>query len=109
MIPVPAVEQRRGYYLFTTGEGFSENWAVVSTPDGTSATIDGADVAATCDDWTDGTLDAVTYRAYYCAIADGTHVVDAGDTPVGVTVWGYDDAGSYGYPAGSDLREIFLE
>jgi hypothetical protein len=109
MIPVPAVEQRRGYYLFTTGEGFSENWAVVSMPDGTAATIDGADVADTCDDWTDGTLGGVTYRAYYCAITEDVHVVDAGDAPVGVTVYGYYEAGSYGYPAGSDLREIFLE
>jgi hypothetical protein len=110
MIPFPAVEQRRPFYVFTTGEGFSENWAVVSMPEGVDALIDGADVASTCGSpHTDGTLDGLTYASYYCEIEDGPHVVDGVDEPVGVTVYGYYSAGSYGYPAGSDLREIFLE
>ncbi|MBW2260897.1 MAG: IgGFc-binding protein [Deltaproteobacteria bacterium] len=108
-IPFPAVEQRRSYYVFTTGEGFSENWAVVSMPEGTDATIDDFDVASTCSPSPDGTLGSVAYTAWYCEIEDGHHVVDAGEQPVGVTVYGYYGAGSYGYPAGSDLREIFLE
>lgn len=109
MVQFPAAEQRRSYYVFTTGEGFAENWAVVSMPEGTDATIDGADVASTCERHEDGSLGSVTYHAYYCEIDDGHHVVDAGERPVGVTVYGYYSAGSYGYPAGSDLREIFLE
>ena len=36
-------------------------------------------------------------------------MVDGGDDDVGVSVYGYYGAGSYGYPAGSDLHEIFLE
>jgi hypothetical protein len=79
-------------------------------PEGTSATIDGADVASTCGtSYTDGELGSSTVVSYYCPIEDGHHIVDAGDQVVGVTVYGYYSAGSYGYPAGSDLREIFLE
>ena len=112
MVYIPPVEQRRTTYIFATGEGFSENWAVVSMPDGASATIDGADVATTCTTtYDDGTLDGDTYRAYHCPIADGRHEVDAtGDSPlpIGVMVFGYYNAGSYQYPAGSDLRRIFF-
>jgi hypothetical protein len=110
MVYVPPVEQRRGTYIFTTGEGFSENWAVVSMPEGASATIDGADVATTCHpSYPDGRLDTVMYRAYHCEIADGRHEVTAtGDDPVGVMVFGYYSVGSYQYPAGSEYRRIFF-
>ncbi|MDI7269352.1 MAG: IgGFc-binding protein [Myxococcota bacterium] len=110
MILVPPVEQRRNAYVFTTGVGFSENWAVVSMPEGASATLDGADVASTCTAaYTDGELDGLTYRAYHCPIADGVHqVLATGVDPVGVIVYGYFEAGSYGYPAGSELRRIFF-
>jgi len=110
MVYIPPVEQRRGTYIFTTGEGFSENWAVVSMPEGASATIDGNDVATTCrPSYDDGRLDGVLYRAYHCEIADGRHEVDAtGGEPVGVMVFGYYSVGSYQYPAGSEYRRIFF-
>jgi hypothetical protein len=110
MVYIPPVEQRRGTYIFTTGEGFSENWAVVSMPEGASATIDGADVAGTCHpSYPDGTLDGVMYRAYHCQIADGRHDVTAtGEQPVGVMVFGYYAVGSYQYPAGSEYNVIFF-
>lgn len=110
MVPFPAVEERRSYYSFTTGLNFSEHWAVISMPEGTDATLDGTDVASSCERHNDGSLGGQSYYSYYCPIAEGEqHVVDAGEQPVGVTVYGYYGAGSYGYPAGSDLREIFLE
>ncbi len=110
MVPFPAVEERRSFYVFTTGLNFSEHWAVVSMPDGTTASIDGDDVASTCTRKLDGDLGGQTYYSYYCEIDESVqHTVDAGEQPVGVTVYGYYGAGSYGYPAGSDLREIFLE
>lgn len=109
MMYVPPVEQRRNNYIFTTGVGFSENWAVVSMPEGAAATIDGADVATTCSPtYTDGELDGTTYRAYHCSIADGRHEVIADTLPVGVIVYGYYNAGSYVYPAGSNLVRIFF-
>jgi len=108
LIHFPAVEQRRSKYVFTTGEGFAENWAVVSMPEDATATIDGADVGASCDWDLDGELMGITYRSYYCPISAGTHVVDGAGEPVGLTVYGYFEAGSYGFPGGSDLREIFF-
>jgi hypothetical protein len=114
MVYIPPVEQRRNTYIFATGEGFSENWAVVSMPDGTSATIDGNDVATTCTpSYVDGDLLNAgtgimeTYRAYHCAIADGRHDVTS-DGVVGVMVFGYYAVGSYQYPAGSEMRRIFF-
>ncbi|MBN1771231.1 MAG: IgGFc-binding protein [Deltaproteobacteria bacterium] len=109
MMYVPPVEQRRNNYIFTTGVGFSENWAVVSMPTGASATIDGADVATTCTPtYADGELDGTVYRAYHCRIEDGRHEVLADGLPVGVIVYGYYGAGSYAYPAGSNLNRIFF-
>jgi hypothetical protein len=110
MVYIPPVEQRRATYIFGTGVGFSETWAVVSMPDGASATIDGADVASTCTPvYTDGVLDGVTYRAYHCAISEDRHeVLSTGDQPVGVMVFGYYNAGSYQYPAGSEFNRIFF-
>ena len=109
MVYIPPVEQRRNTYIFATGEGFSENWAVVSIPDGVSATIDGDDVAATCSpSYTDGDIGGVTYRAYHCLIGDGRHDVTSVGGEVGVMVFGYYAVGSYQYPAGSEMRRIFF-
>lgn len=109
MMYVPPVEQRRTNYIFTTGVGFSENWAVVSMPEGASATIDGLDVATTCaPTYLDGEIEGTTYRAYHCVIVDGRHEVIADTLPVGVIVYGYYNAGSYSYPAGSNLVRIFF-
>jgi hypothetical protein len=109
MMYVPPVEQRRTTYIFTTGERFSENWAVISMPEGASATLDGVDVAGSCrSPLTDGSLEGTTFRAYYCPISDGRHEVEADNPQVGVIVYGYYNAGSYAYPAGAELRRIFL-
>ena len=110
MVYIPPVEQRRATYIFGTGVGFSETWAVVSMPDGASATIDGNDVASTCTPvYTDGVYDGDTYRAYHCSIEEERHEVQStGDQPVGVMVFGYYNAGSYQYPAGSEFNRIFF-
>ena len=110
LVPFPAVEERRPYYVFTTGINFARNYAVISMPDGFDATLDDTDIASLCGpgDLT-GELDGLTYRQYTCEIVEGSHVVDGGLQPVGVTVYGYYAAGSYGYPAGSNLTRIFLE
>ncbi len=108
---VPAVDQRRGLYVFTTGAGFSYNAAVISMPADTVATIDGLDVATTCTGpRSDGELDGVVYEAWECEVADGSHTVYSGTdpdnatVPIGVYFYSYYNAGSIAYPAGSDLR-----
>jgi len=113
LLYVPAVDQRRGLYVFATGKNFSRNHAVISMEKGTKAMIDGNDVATTCAGPTeDGELDGTVYESYVCDIEEGVHEVHSGDSPenankpIAVMSYGYYSAGSYAYPAGSDLREI---
>ncbi len=115
LLYVPAVDQRRGLYVFTTAKGFGTNWAVISMPQGTQAMIDDVDVTTSTDcngPRVDGDMDGTTYEEWTCKINDGVHIVHSGssaenaDTSIGVFVYGYYSAGSYSYPAGSDLREI---
>ncbi|MEK6609038.1 MAG: IgGFc-binding protein, partial [Myxococcota bacterium] len=113
LLYVPAIDQRRGLYVFTTGEGFDGNYAVVSMPEGGAATIDGFDVGSNCEGpRDDGALDGVSYESFTCEISDGGHVVHSGGSvkeakaPIGVFVYGYYAAGSYAYAAGSELRQI---
>ncbi len=105
LLYVPAVDQRRDEYVFTTGSGFSEHWAVLSMVQGTTASVDGATVDATwCDGpVTDGQLDGDTYVAWTCPIAETAHTLLADDV-VGLSVYGYYNAGSYAYPAGAGLE-----
>jgi IgGFc binding protein len=115
LLYVPAVDQRRGLYVFTTGKGFSSNWAVISMPHGAEVKIDNQAITATPDcngPRIDGDLNGVTFEEWTCKIKDGVHLIHTGPTPeetndvIGVYVYGYYSAGSYAYPAGSDLREI---
>jgi len=114
LLYVPAVEQRRPLYLFTTGEGFTLNYAVISKPAGVTATIDGFDVnAPLCyGPLPNGTLDGVDYEMWQCEISEGVHTVHSGTQaegatdPIAVFVYGYYNAGSYAYPAGADLKPV---
>lgn len=106
----PGKAQWRGTYIFTTGRGFSENFAVLAIPDGATATLDGADVFSPfCNDPMDiGDAEGIHYVQVVCPVEDGVHVVDSGEDFVGVTAYGYYSAGSYAYSAGSELHQIFL-
>ncbi|MCP4674515.1 MAG: hypothetical protein GY854_03155 [Deltaproteobacteria bacterium] len=115
LLYVPAADQRRGLYVFTTAKGFGTNWAVISMPQGTQVMIDGVEVTAdpNCNGpRVDGDLEGITYEEWTCKVDDGVHTVHSGsssenaNTKIGVFVYGYYYAGSYSYPAGSDLREI---
>jgi hypothetical protein len=108
---VPAVDQRRGLYVFTTGVGFAYNAAVISKPQDAQAMIDGVDVDSSCvGPRIDGELDGVVYEAWECEVADGAHMVYSGATPddasipIAVYFYSYYNAGSISYPAGSDLK-----
>ena len=106
----PAVEEWRGAYIFTTGRGFAENWVSIAVPADQTVTLDGVDVrTALCESPTSiGEVEGTSYEHILCPIDDGAHRVDSGEVPVGVTVYGYYNAGSYGYSAGSELHQIFL-
>jgi hypothetical protein len=50
----------------------------------------------------------IDYLAYRCELAPGSHFV-SGSLPIGVTVYGYYNVGSYGYAAGSELTRINID
>ncbi len=112
LLYVPAVEQRQAAYTLTTGEGFSENWIVISAVEGTEPKVDGQDMAAaSCDGpVTDGVYEGQTYVSWTCPVSDGAHDVYSGTSvtdlegpPIATFVYGYYSAGSYAYPGGSGL------
>ena len=113
LLYVPPVEQRRSTYTLTTGQGFSENWIVVSMVQGGSAWIDGDEVGAPigcAGPAVDGVLDGITYESWTCPVSDGSHTVWSAATkaaatePIAVSVYGYYNAGSYAYAGGAGLE-----
>ncbi len=111
-IVFPPAEQYRVDYIFLTPSTFAEDWCVISAPDLALVTLDGENVNqefnALCDRFPAGTLAGETYVALRCPLTDGVHRVRS-DLPVGVTVYGYYNVGSYGYPAGAELERINIE
>jgi hypothetical protein len=87
-------------------------------PQGTTAKIDDVEITTSPDchgPLVDGVIDGVTYEAWTCDVKHGVHTVHSGPipekakTPIGVFCYGYYNAGSYAYPAGSDLRKLNKE
>jgi hypothetical protein len=92
-------EQWRDSYTFLAPTGYQEDYANVMFYKGTSVSIDGQPVGP-------GLLVPGTdARVARIRIDDGAHTVTA-DKPIGVTVYGYHDDVSYGYPAGVNLFEL---
>ncbi|HCP46646.1 MAG TPA: hypothetical protein DIU15_11415, partial [Deltaproteobacteria bacterium] len=113
LLYVPPVLQRKNDYVFTTGEGFQSNWAVISMPEGITASLDGAELSTLsgCSGpEPEGSLGTTGYEAWTCSITDGVHRIwsgagaDPGAENIGVLVYGYYAAGSYSYPAGAGLQ-----
>lgn len=102
MVPVPAVAQHSILHPFATAEGFVEDWVVVAIPAGSTATLDGADVATACGSVSESiSMGLLDFTAYTCSVTDGAHEV-TGSGPVSVDVYGYHPGGSVGFPAGFD-------
>ena len=101
LILTPPVEQFREDYVFLVPSAYAENYLNIMAPSETTVTLDGEPVAA--EFWT--TIPATTYQAAKVPVDAGVHTLVA-DTPVGLTVYGYDDDVSYGYTAGLNLVDL---
>lgn len=104
----PAVDQHRDQYVFLILDSFDDNYMVLAMPNTAAVSIDGDPVGefpANCTIEDIGTLANIHYSQMTCLLPPGVHTVDSSE-PVGLTVYGYYSAGSYGYPGGSDVRII---
>ena len=101
---VPPFEQFLNSYTVTTpATGFTENFINVVAPTASLATInlDGVPVPG-------GSFTPIpdsTFSAAQLAVALGSHTLD-GAQPFGVTVYGFAQADSYGYPGGLSLAPV---
>jgi hypothetical protein len=107
----PPAEQYRDKYIFLVPTTFESNYCVIAAPDGATITLDGQQIGelnSICTVYPAGNLDGQNYHAMRCALEAGVHRVE-GSEPVGVTVYGYYNVGSYGYAAGSQLTRINID
>ncbi len=103
----PAAEQHRKDYTFLVPTTFSQNYMVLAKPQGAGISIDGQSLAEfnNCTTGVVGVVNNTTYDQLTCPMSEGVHTVSS-DKPFGLTVYGYYNVGSYGYPGGSDVKII---
>lgn len=104
----PAADQHRDNYVFLIPDTFQDNYMVVVKPSGTDIVLDGASLGefpANCTTANIGMLDNTNYEQITCRLAEGVHTIESSN-PVGLSVYGYYNVGSYGYPGGSDVKII---
>ena len=105
----PPVDQYRDEYRILTPDdqglwGWNKNYIVLSTPLANTITID--DVEPDCVVSPAGAVDGVDYESRRCQVAAGVHAIK-GDAPFGVIAYGYGSAGSYAFPGGADVEQIY--
>jgi hypothetical protein len=106
----PAAEQHRDTYVFLIPTTFEDNYMVLALPQTCGIEIDGQPFGEHpppgCGPLEAiGVLDTVPYNQLICRMDEGVHTV-TGNEPFGLTVYGYYNVGSYGYPGGSDVKII---
>ena len=103
----PASEQHRKEYVFLVPTTFSANFFVLAMQEGAVIRVDGSPLGefTNCVTGPIGTIDGIIYTQLTCPVGEGAHTVSS-DKPVGLTVYGYYNVGSYGYPGGSDVKMI---
>lgn len=103
----PPAEQHRKEYVFLVPATFSKNYMVLVKPENAAVIVNGQGLGefANCVSGDVGTINGIVYNQLTCEMPEGVHTV-ASDKPVGLTVYGYYNVGSYGYPGGSDVRII---
>lgn len=104
----PAADQHRKDYVFLILDTFTDNYMVLAMPNNAGISIDGqaqGEFPQNCSNEPIGHLDGQDYVQMTCRLEPGVHTVES-TQPVGLTVYGYYNVGSYGYPGGSDVKII---
>ena len=105
MVQAVNVEQFRSNYLFHSDVDWVGNVADIVAPAGASVMLDGSPVSDFAP------IGDTGFGAAHVALSnagDGNHRLTA-DAPVGLSVYGVQDYGSYWYPGGLDLEPIVVE
>jgi hypothetical protein len=99
------VEQFRSQYLFHAPISYETNYLDVTTPTGSTLTLDGVALAGA----TPITAGLDLYRVTLTngPASDGNHSI-SGTMPFGISVYGYGQYTSYWYPGGLDLKTIVI-
>jgi hypothetical protein len=106
---VPPVEQFRTDYVFLTPDGFLHNRLVLVAKSGaTDIRVDGRTLPLNKFSLIADIPDA-SYEVFRLELTPGTHLVQsAGTHPVGIVIYGYDEAVSYAYTGGLSLAQITI-
>ncbi|RMG17252.1 MAG: hypothetical protein D6729_09135 [Deltaproteobacteria bacterium] len=102
MILAAPTAQYKRRYSFVTPSTIAQDYVNVVRPTGATILLDGSPVNTT---WIQA--GSSSYEVGRVSVTDGTHSISS-DQPFGVTVYGYDEYVSYGYPAGLDLQSIVV-
>ncbi len=97
MTVFPAVDQYRKTYAILTPEKYRENWVTITRPVGQPVMLDGSLVLETFTPFGSGAAEFG-----YVPLEPGVHHLSS-DSEIGVIVYGFDNAVSYGYPGGMNL------
>jgi len=97
ILAVPS-EQFRDQYNILVPDGYGEDWLTVIRPAGAELLLDGSPLSAPFTPIADG-----AWEFAYVAVSPGAHSV-RGASPFGLIAYGWNNAVSYGYPAGLNLR-----
>jgi hypothetical protein len=104
MIAIPAAAQFQYKYVFAVPEGYAYDFVTIVARGAGKIELDGMPID-------DGELsdlaviDGVMHRYVHRAVDAGPHRVES-EVAIGITVVGYDEAVSFGFPGGVGLRVI---
>lgn len=103
MIVLPAVDQLQSEYVFLVPKGYDRNVVTIVRSAGTEVLLDGA--AVTSAFTTLGSHDANEYEYAHIQLKTGHHQIKS-EAPLSITVVGYSQDVSFGFPGGSGVAEI---
>jgi hypothetical protein len=130
---IPPVEQWRNKYVFLVPNKYAFDFLLIAMPSTSQLRFDGEDLVTALPDCQFASAGSVTLGgaplptemiAVRCPLShpqagdlenpanqnDGRHVLESSDGQTfGLTIWGWDNHVSYGYPAGTDVRVINVE
>jgi hypothetical protein len=107
MLILPTAEQYRKSYVFLVPGTFRDNYVVMSKPVDAAVVIDGTPLGmrTNCKIAPIGTVAGTVYEQITCTLTEGQHTLSS-DKPVGISVYGYYNVGSYAFVGGSDVKII---